>query len=543
MDRQPEIVGPLGRAAIATLLAVVCAGCADPDPDLVQVDDGVARRLDTIYTDFGPAPGGNGLRSLVGFPLRDQAALEETITQIYDPQHPDFRDYLSKTQWASAHAPDAAAVDEVKAWIESQGMQVPLVSENRLLMEITGTVEQFNAAFNTELRVFERDSLKQGNPPFQVYGTDDPLEVPPRIAALISGVLSADLPASTDSLPGEAGDIINALPENVDSAMTIDDMVSAYGFGDLYSMGHRGAGVKVGVLAASTFKFKDLQSMWRSFGVTREDPRVEVTMEPIATRNLETTLDVAWAGGLAPEAELIVYEGPDTRNTSLVYTFNAAIERAEVSVLTNSFAHAEYTEPPIVERQYNASAMMGAALGITIVVASGDSGQPDVPSSSPFVTCVGGTELTLTETGAVMTEVAWSESGSGVSETFTIPAWQEGVVLDSDGKRAISDVAMNASGATPYWSYYLAEWKSYAGTSFAAPSFAALIAVVNSARIANGEPPAGYLNPILYQSPEVQAAFRDIVEGATKNYAAGPGWDYPTGWGAPRALELTDALP
>ena len=543
MDRQPEIVGSLGRAAIAALLTISSAGCSDPEPDLAQVDDGVARRLGTIYTDFGPAPGGNGLRSLIGFPVRDEAALEQTITQIYDLQHADFRDYLSKTQWASAHAPDPAAVDEVKRWIESQGMQVPRVSENRLLMEITGTVEQFNAAFNTELHIFERDSLKQGNPPFQVYGTDGALQVPTNIAPLITGVLSADLPASTDSLPGEAGEIVNALPNNVESAKTIDDMVSAYGFGDLYSMGHRGAGVKVGVVAASTFKFKDLQSMWQSFGVTREDPRVEVTMEPIATRNLETTLDVAWAGGLAPEAEIIVYEGPDTRNTSLVYTFNAAIERGEVSVLTNSFAHAEFTEPTIVERQYNASAMMAAALGITILVASGDSGQPDVPSSSPFVTCVGGTELTLTATGGVMSEVAWDESGSGVSETFTIPAWQEGVVLDSNGQRAVSDVAMNASGKTPYWSYYLAEWKSYAGTSFAAPSFAALIAVVNSARIANGEPPVGYLNPILYQSPEVQAAFRDIVGGSTDKYAAGPGWDYPTGWGAPKALELAEALP
>jgi kumamolisin len=187
--------------------------------------------------------------------------------------------------------------------------------------------------------------------------------------------------------------------------------------------------------------------------------------------------------------------------------------------------------------------MMGAALGITILVASGDSAQPDVPSSSPFVTCVGGTALTLTAAGAVDTEIAWNESGSGVSDTFTIPSWQEGVVLGSNGMRATADMAMNASGDTPYWSYYLAEWKSYGGTSFAAPSFAGLIAVVNSFRIAQGDPTVGYLNPILYRSPEVQATFRDIVEGSTAKYPAGPGWDYPTGWGAPRARELAEALP
>jgi kumamolisin len=41
----------------------------------------------------------------------------------------------------------------------------------------------------------------------------------------------------------------------------------------------------------------------------------------------------------------------------------------------------------------------------------------------------------------------------------------------------------------------------------------------------------------------VQATFRDIVSGGTDLYQATPGWDYPTGWGAPRALQLAEALP
>ena len=530
----------------AALLLALGGGCgSEPAPDLTEIKDGLARRRDQIYTDFGPAPGGGQLRALMGFSLRDEATLEEAIAHMYEPTHPSFRAYLSKEEWVSRHAPLSATVDEVKAWLESGGMAVPRVAQNRLLLEFTGTVDQFNAAFNTQLHIFERDSLKQGNPPFRVYGSEGPLKAPTSIASLILGVVSADLPPESKPLPGEAGEIINALPDGVADAMTIADIAGAYGVTDLYALdaGYSGQGVKLGVIGAAAFKFKDLQSFWRSFGVTRDDPQVVETMEPVATRNLETTLDVAWAGGLAPGAEIIVYEGPDTRNTSLVYTFNAAIERGEVSILTNSFAHAEYSEPALVSAQYNASARMGAALGVTILVASGDSAQVDVPSSSPFVTCVGGTELTLNATGGVAGEVAWSDSGSGVSDVFPIPYWQEKVVLDSDGMRAMADVALNASGSTPYWSYYLAEWKPYGGTSFAAPSLAGLLAVVNSFRIAKGAPVVGYLNPVLYQSPDVQATFRDIVEGSTPKHAAGPGWDHPTGWGVPNALELAQALP
>ena len=41
----------------------------------------------------------------------------------------------------------------------------------------------------------------------------------------------------------------------------------------------------------------------------------------------------------------------------------------------------------------------------------------------------------------------------------------------------------------------------------------------------------------------VKASFRDVTMGSTDLHAAKKGWDYPTGWGAPRAKKLADALP
>lgn len=524
------------------LLLLTCSGC-DDETNYQTIASGLPVPKQGVYDDFGLAPEGDGFRALMGFPTRDVEGLDRALEAMYDPSHPDFRKYMTAETWVASHAPAPGDLEVVKKFLQDNGMSVKETATNRLLLEFTGTVGQFNAAFDTELHKFERENPAAGNPPVPVYGLLKSLKAPPEVAALVSGVVTADELADTDELPVEGGDIETAPPPGISDGMTPSQIERAYDVDDLYEVGPRGQGVKIGVVVGATFKFKDLQSFWRSFGVTRADPTTQDMMAPISTRYLETTLDLEWAGVIAPEAELIAYQGPDARNTSIVYTWNEAIARNEVSVLTSSFAHREETEAKLVRDQFNDAARMGAALGMTIVVASGDSSRTDIPSSSPYVTSVGGTSLRLDADGAVEDERAWSGSGSGAARSFPIPKYQEGIVIDSGGKRAVADVALNASTESLYWVYYIGKWKRYGGTSFAAPVFAGLMAVVNSHRLANGLPVAGFLNPLLYRTPEVQATFRDVVEGETPFYKASPGWDYPTGWGAPSALGLAQTLP
>ncbi|MGK3999581.1 S53 family peptidase [Sorangium sp. So ce1024] len=509
-----------------------------------QATDGIPSPLPGVYDDKGVAEGDAVVRALMGFRIRNSGRLDPLIDEIYDPASPRFRQYLTAEQWIEQFAPRELDVHLVKLWLEEQGLTVNFTATNRLLVQFTGTVSQFNAAFQTELRVFERENPQAGNPPFDVYGTIGKLTVPTWVADRTTGIITADLAASTKPLPAEAGEIEDDGPANVSQGITLAQIAAAYDLDELHELGFTGQGVKLGVTVGAAFKYKDLQSFWRSLGVRRQNPRVIQTMEPPATRYVESTLDVQWSGGLAPGAELIVYQGPDARNTSMVYTFNEAIARGEVSIITDSFAHREDSEPPAVRLQYHYAAQMAAALGITVVAASGDSAQTDTPSASPYVTGVGGTSLWVTEDGEVESEVAWARSGSGPTLSFDIPWWQVGIVEGSDGKRAVADVALHASPSpVPYWVYYLGEWKRYGGTSFSAPAFAGIIASVNSYRAAQGLPAVGFLNSILYTTPEVQATFRDIERGSTEFFAAGPGWDYPTGWGAPSAIGLATTLP
>jgi kumamolisin len=275
-------------------------------------------------------------------------------------------------------------------------------------------------------------------------------------------------------------------------------------------------------------------------GIEREDPTFVVTMEPPVTRYREGQLDVEWAGAMAPKADLIVYVGPDARNTSMIYNFNEAIARNEVDVITDSFAHREDSEPRAVGEAYDHAAQMAAALGITVVSASGDSAGPDVPSVSPYVTSVGGSELGMIENRFVY-ETAWPYSGSGHSKYFPQPWWQRG--LPGGGStRAVADVALNASMG--YWYCFLGRMYSNTGTSFSSPVFGAMITVVNGARATEGKPPVGWLNSTMYMNNDVRSTFRDITVGRTlRQNPARHGWDLPTGLGAPDAEGLLRTLP
>ena len=514
--------------------------CEIPPEEMVPTDkpDGVPSPLPGVYDDQGQAQPEDEVRALIGFPTRDRAALEAKVAAMYDPKNAAFGQYMTVADWMADHSPSQADYDLIKEWLTSVKMTPTFDASNRMVVAFKGSVADFNAAFKTTLHVCLRKNPQQGLPPFEVYCTLEGFTLPKFIAQRTTGLLTADRPAATGKLPAEGGTVVDDPPGG--GAFAPEDIAAAYEFDDLYTAGSDGSGVKLGIVAAATFHAKDLQTFWKSFGITRKLPTRKQMMEPVVTRITETILDTQWSSSMAPGAEVITYEGPDARNTALLYVFNEAIALHEVSVLTDSFAHREDSEPLPLRHQYDEAALMGAAIGMTVISASGDSARPDIPCTSPYVVCVGGTTLNMLG-GNVLSETAWDNSGSGDAKTFNRPQWQMGVAPNN--KRATVDLALAADPATGYWVRRFGNWESYGGTSFSAPVFAGMVAVINSYRMTNGEPPVGLLSPLFYTDPAVRASFRDVVLGGTDLYQAKAGWDYPTGWGAPRAKKLADALP
>lgn len=79
------------------------------------------------------------------------------------------------------------------------------------------------------------------------------------------------------------------------------------------------------------------------------------------------------------------------------------------------------------------------------------------------------------------------------------------------------------------------------GTSWAAPVWARLCALINEARHTAGLSSLPYLNPLFYPLNGI-GCFRDITDGSNGEFGATPGYDRVTGLGAPDVKQLIAAL-
>jgi tripeptidyl-peptidase-1 len=194
--------------------------------------------------------------------------------------------------------------------------------------------------------------------------------------------------------------------------------------------------------------------------------------------------------------------------------------------------------------------------GFTLVAASGDSGtastntfscpafDPLFPATSPYVTAVGATYLLA---GDDAPQCAVSFSGSGFSNNFVRPSWQDAAVSGylNGGVQLPGSYLFNASGrAIPdmaaYGTNFLVnirgKYLQVAGTSASCPVVAAMVAYGNALREQTGIPPLGNINPRLYSAGAVGT---DITCGESQarqcdqGFYAYSGWDPATGLGTP----------
>jgi tripeptidyl-peptidase I len=215
-------------------------------------------------------------------------------------------------------------------------------------------------------------------------------------------------------------------------------------------------------------------------------------------------------------------------------------------------------------------AQLGAR-GVSVLFSSGDSGvgsaclsndgrnktefQPQFPASCPWVTSVGATRY-------INPEVATYFSSGGFSRLWQRPSYQERAVSEYLGKignrfsqyynrngRGFPDVAAQGYG---FAVYDMGTLKHYQGTSCSSPTFAAIVALLNSARISSHLPPLGFLNPWIYFF--AYRGLNDITHGGSTgcdglsrfrgapngspvipfaSFNATEGWDPVTGYGTP----------
>ena len=181
------------------------------------------------------------------------------------------------------------------------------------------------------------------------------------------------------------------------------------------------------------------------------------------------------------------------------------------------------------------------------------------PSSSPNITQVGGTTLTMNGTGAsYASETVWnsgdgSGSSGGISSFYSLPTWQQGINTTANNgsptNRNIPDVALTAYNV--HVRYNNGGSLTVGGTSVAAPLWAGFMALANQQAAAAGRAAIGFANPSIYllaKGTNYASYFNDVTVGdnfssvSPTNYPATTGYDLCTGWGTPKGTNLINAL-
>jgi len=321
--------------------------------------------------------------------------------------------------------------------------------------------------------------------------------------------------------------------------------------------GCNGAGQTVAVEIDTPINQSDVTGYLNAAGVTQTGTITNVAVDGGGSASssdyIETALDVETISGLAPGANIRVYNFPSLSSQSIEDGYNLAVSDGIASVINSSFGGCE-TGDTAFTNTTNSIAEQAAAKGITFAASSGDSGSdecgtgnnppaPSSPASDPYFVAVGAVNFTESSSGTLSSITAGVDSangfssGGGVSTIFALPSYQQGIAGVTTSGRNNPDISLPGVGVMVYAN---GTQQQVDGTSWSSPEFVAFMAEVNELHNTH----FGFINPKLYNvfSSSGYTDYTDVTSGSNGAYSAVSGYDLVTGIGAPKGWALANAL-
>jgi pro-kumamolisin-like protein/IPT/TIG domain-containing protein/List-Bact-rpt repeat protein len=501
---------------------------------------------------------------------RSERALTRFLAAVTDKHSPLFHHYLAQGQFAARFGPAPSSVAVVTARLRAAGLDVT-VAPNGMLIDFRGSAAQVESAFGVGLN---RIRLADGS---LGRARTAAIRLPASIAGLVTSVVGLDnvvrlhpaarfghaRRASLSHSAAQAAAFSHPAGSPTPCAgaqkaatqyggLTDDQIANAYGAFGLYGASDLGAGQSIAVFELEPFAATDIHAFDTCyFGATAATAmagRLSTIPvdggQPVGAGSGEALLDIEDVSGLAPGANIDVYEAPNT-------TFGSLDEYARIinddadQIVTSSWGLCEQAleqgEPGVLQAE-NLLFEQAALQGQSVFAAAGDSGSDTCnafgeptptspvlsqgdPASQPYVVGVGGTSIDSATQPAdehVWNDGAfWGAGGGGISQAWPMPGWQlsaspmvpgigdaatiqsaetfEAGDLGQPGYafcktdnpaganqaacREVPDVSAQAdefTGAITVYAGGYGGWSTSGGTSSAAPIWAALLAIVNA---------------------------------------------------------------
>lgn len=570
-----------------------------------------------------------------------EAKLQALIAAQQNPASGQYHQWLTPEQFAAQFGVSDSDIAKVKAWLAQEGFTVDSVNRSKNAIRFSGTVEQAEQAFSTEIHNYNIPSPTGVE---KHFAPSTNLSIPAALSGVVQGV------GNLDNFRPKARAIRSRNPrlkpsftssETGDVFFSPGDIKTVYDVQPLYNGGYTGSGQAITVIGQSEIALSDIEAFQSASGLTVKDPELVLvpgsgTPAVSAGDEAESDIDLEWSGAIATGATItLVYVG-NSPNYDAFDSLEYAIDNQLGTIISSSYGICEAELGSAAQSALESAFEQATSQGQTIMSAAGDDGSTDCftgesspalseqeelavdyPASSPYVTGMGGTEIS-TASSTYLTpgdgywatasssdvissalkyipEMAWNEDvancgqtdclssgGGGTSTLFAKPSWQNGVtgLSSSITMREVPDIALNAATGLPGYLLCTSDtsfWNTSqeascnsgfrdsatgdltvgGGTSFAAPIFSGMLALINQAKgYTTGQ---GLINSTLYtlaaNSTTYASAFHDITSGnndclagsgfcsGTAGFSAGTGYDQVTGLGTIDLGNLANVWP
>ncbi|KAH9900178.1 subtilisin-like protein [Xylariomycetidae sp. FL2044] len=522
---------------------------------------------------------------------------EKTLYDISTPQHALYGRHLTRDQVKEMVKPRDESVDAVLGWLESYGIPSSDIQHDGEWVNFRATVSKASSLLNTEFGVYnhvgtdvEKVRTLHYSVPSEVtthitmiQPTTRFGQIRPQAFEVFEQEDMPDLLYTASQIPSQELNVTFC-----NSTITPECLRALYNIGDTTADPSVATIFGVSGFLEEYAKHDALESFLEQFApyaltqnfttllvnggldnqtdTVDDDVEANLDMQYAASIGFDTTIRYYSTGGRGPLVPDLDQPDPNEGSNEpyleyLTYLTNLPDDELP-HTLTTSYGEDEQSVPKAyVKKVCTLFGQLGAR-GTSVLFSSGDTGPgsacqtndgknttrllPIFPAACPYLTSVGGTV-------GVAPERAVSFSSGGFSDIFPRPAYQTDAVdtylagigstfagLYNPSGRAFPDVAAAGRNFS-----VVSQGRTIlvGGTSASAPTFAAVVSLLNNARLKSGGKPLGFLNPWLYGEAAGAGALTDIVLGGSKGctgtdiysglpapYVPGAGWNATEGW-------------
>ena len=405
------------------------------------------------------------------------------IDEQQDKRTVNFHQWMTPEEFGAHFGVHDSDVENVKAWLSSQGFSVESVAKSKRAIQFSGTIGQLENAFQTEMHYFLMPNGETH------VSNDRNITVPEALSPVIAGIPTLNnlfrrthqTPVAHYSRMKLGPKFSNGAncgnPANNDCFVGPGDFATIYNTAPLLAAGINGSGVTIAIVGRSDILMSDVQTYRQLFNLPVNDPIFihagqDNGIEP--GDDGESDLDVEISGGIAPNATIkFVIGTPTFLVDGITNSIQYIIENNVADIMSTSYGDCEANEGAGGNAFNSQMFEQAAAQGISIFVADGDNGPAECDDSNdnnevlgyaasaegatPYGVSVGGTQfnegagtywsnnnnpLNLSSALSYIPEYPWNEA-KGANPTSTPPADLAGLWSGSGG--------ISAYYLTPSW--------------------------------------------------------------------------------------------